>query len=576
MSRPLKSYLLPLLLSVGLIVPCFWRPIVSTADFQSHLYNAWLAQLIDSGRAPGLWIGAQWTNVATDLLLDFFVKRWGIAAAERAVASIAVLVFFWGAFTFISVVARTSSRRLAPWLAIISYGYVFQLGLLNFYLSSGLVFWLLAITWDDGLKRFVVAAALLLLALLAHPIPPLWFAAVMAYREAARRMRPPLQGVLFLAGVIVLYVIRRYVIASNYQHDWDYGQLLSVTGADQTLLYGWRYLPAAFAFLLFLAWFAVERGFDGLRRDWSGILAQLFGLTAVAVVLIPSSFRVSPHGPWVGLFAERLSLYSVLLLLAFLASQGVRKRHLVVGLLTAAYFFGVLYVDLGKAARIEEKMEALVGTLAPNQRVVAYVNDLGTDRAQPTELDQVRQTFERWARHIPWINGILGYSRARISLRHLVGRACIGHCFNFMNYEPASGQFRIHVSPGSPLVTSRIADAYSLEAGRYVVQDSDPPLHAIYRCGPRTVDLCIRQLAPGQSALSQSALSTTEIEGEPANVASAWSGADRELKEGAGTSQCDAAIGYGGDDGAGGVAVGGDGDARGALRSRCTVYRASE
>ena len=58
------------IISAALVIPCFWQPIVSGSDLQSHLYNAWLAELIRGGTLHGLWIGHQSTNVLIDMLLS--------------------------------------------------------------------------------------------------------------------------------------------------------------------------------------------------------------------------------------------------------------------------------------------------------------------------------------------------------------------------------------------------------------------------------------------------------------------------------------------------------------------------
>src|SRR5882762_802603 len=49
--------------SVLLLVPCFWQSRLQAGDLSSHIYNAWLAQSIESGRASGLSIAFQTTNV---------------------------------------------------------------------------------------------------------------------------------------------------------------------------------------------------------------------------------------------------------------------------------------------------------------------------------------------------------------------------------------------------------------------------------------------------------------------------------------------------------------------------------
>src|SRR3977135_1169836 len=57
-------------ISLVLITPCFWHRHIEAGDLGSHLYNAWLAQQIDQGHAPGLWIASQCQNVLFDLSLS--------------------------------------------------------------------------------------------------------------------------------------------------------------------------------------------------------------------------------------------------------------------------------------------------------------------------------------------------------------------------------------------------------------------------------------------------------------------------------------------------------------------------
>jgi hypothetical protein len=43
-------------------------PDIEASDLASHTYNAWLAQLIVRGQAPGLYVVSQATNVLSELL----------------------------------------------------------------------------------------------------------------------------------------------------------------------------------------------------------------------------------------------------------------------------------------------------------------------------------------------------------------------------------------------------------------------------------------------------------------------------------------------------------------------------
>src|SRR6059036_1770003 len=101
-----QNWLRVLLISALVIVPCFWHKRIEAGDLGSHTYNAWLAQLVESGQAPGLYIAPQSTNILVDLLLVRLGSVLGLAAAEKIVVAWCVLVFFWGAFALIAAASR--------------------------------------------------------------------------------------------------------------------------------------------------------------------------------------------------------------------------------------------------------------------------------------------------------------------------------------------------------------------------------------------------------------------------------------------------------------------------------------
>src|ERR1700749_2695856 len=75
-------------ISIAMIVPCFWHRRIEAGDLGSHVYNAWLAQLIEKGQAPGLYIVRQWNNVLFDWLLLHTANIAGFAAAEKIIVSL--------------------------------------------------------------------------------------------------------------------------------------------------------------------------------------------------------------------------------------------------------------------------------------------------------------------------------------------------------------------------------------------------------------------------------------------------------------------------------------------------------
>src|SRR5437588_13088063 len=96
-SRPL----LLATISVAILLPCFWHKRIEAGDLASHTYNAWLAQLIERGQAPGLYLAPQWTNILVDVALLRLGNIIGFVAAEHIVVSACVLILFWGTFAFI-------------------------------------------------------------------------------------------------------------------------------------------------------------------------------------------------------------------------------------------------------------------------------------------------------------------------------------------------------------------------------------------------------------------------------------------------------------------------------------------
>src|SRR5262249_12894815 len=69
--------------SLLLLVPCYWQSRIQAADLSSHVYNAWLAQLIGAGHAKGLILVPQTTNVLFDLILSALFQAAGADAAQR-------------------------------------------------------------------------------------------------------------------------------------------------------------------------------------------------------------------------------------------------------------------------------------------------------------------------------------------------------------------------------------------------------------------------------------------------------------------------------------------------------------
>src|SRR6266478_212104 len=247
-------------LSVLLVVPCVWRRRIEAGDLASHVYHAWLAQLIEKGQAPGLYLSNQLNNVLFDVVLLRTAKLVGFPAAQRIVVSVCVLIFFWGVFAFVRTLTERPPWFLAPCIAMLAYGYSFSMGFMNYYLSLGLACFGLAIVWRARRFEWIAAIPFAVLALFAHPIGFLWLVATLAYI----RVRPKLPGGwklgLPLAAASAFAAVSLYVShRPSLFADWDRGPFYFYDGADQLALYGKRYfLLAAAAFLFGLACVAVD------------------------------------------------------------------------------------------------------------------------------------------------------------------------------------------------------------------------------------------------------------------------------------------------------------------------------
>jgi hypothetical protein len=462
------------LLSALLAVPCLWHRRIEAGDLASHVYNAWLAQLIEKGQAPGLYLTSRWNNVLFDFTLLQLAKFLGFPIAERIAVLVCVLIFFWGAFAFVTAVTARPPWFLAPCIAMLAYGYSFNMGFMNYYLSLGLACFCLALFWGAGGRERVYGALLPPFVLLAHPIGFLWVIATLGYV----RLRAKLPGwsrlalpVAAASGFLGVYwFMARH--AAKYLVDWDRGPFYLYNGTDQLALYGQRYFFLA-AIALFFGIFCVAADLYADRRQkmvWRRfeVPLELYLVAFCASALLPENLRPSPDGGWIGLLGSRLTTISAIFGLCVMGLLRPRKWHLAGFTVCAVVFFAFLYQDTGWINRLESNAEQLVGNLTPGTRIISTV----------------------WAppgSRIPFVG-------------HAVERACIGHCFSYANYEPASGEFRVRVRKGSPVVTSSTDDAEDMASGEYELGDDDLPMKQIYQCDAGDLTkLCIRDLKSGET-----------------------------------------------------------------------------
>jgi hypothetical protein len=458
-----------LLISAAALVPVFWHRNIAAGDLGSHLYNAWLAQLVKHGWAPGLWLAPRWNNALFDLVLGALGHFVSLHVAEKIAVSLAVLIFFWGTFAFVCAATRRAPWLLCPAIAMFSYGYSFAMGFLNFYISLGIAFFGIAILWRGrGWERWITAA-LAPLAMFAHPLGFAWLVAASAYIALAQAIPRRYQILLVATAGLVLLAARYYF----WHHDIVQARdepFYFFNGSDQLLLFGPRYAIPEFALLVFIFCALAANLF---RRRWGQIRCadfalpmQLYVVVCLAVILLPDGIRFPYQPSALALLTERLTSVSAVLLCCLLGALQPRKWHLPATAAIAAIFFTFLYQDTGTINRMEAQVEQLLRTVPRNSRVLATLKP--------------------------------PFPESRILVQHIADRACIGHCFSYGNYEPASAQFRVRATPGNRYAMPSFDSAVNMEDGFYEVQPEDLPAYQVYQGSADGTKLCIRPLEAGE------------------------------------------------------------------------------
>ena len=469
-----KSWLLRRLpwyvaVSVVALIPCFWLPRIEAGDLGSHSYNAWLTSLVEKGQAPGLWVAPQSNNILFDILLLRLGTLMGFAAGEKIAVCLAVLVFLWGAFAFVSAVAGKPAWFLLPVLLMLAYGWTFHMGFFNFYLALALSFAGLAVLWRAQRRwyLYVVVTGLALPIWMAHPLGLAWYAAAAVYIGVARRLERRWQWAVVLAAAAGAAALH-FHLAQVYAVDWWRGRYVDLLGTDQVVLgtryefVGWMVLLLVVAcVLLHVLWTRrEERKVTGL----SPVATQLFVVSLPIVALLPDAVRLPWYNEPISLLTSRFTLAVAVLGCAALAQLRPRMLFAALSGVVAFAYFVLIYQDAAKTYKLERHAEQLVARAPAAARIATT---------------------------------IYPFRGFRIFVHHVADRACIGKCFNVDNYEPSSNAFRLRANAGNRIVAASEADANHMMMGDYVVRPEDLPLWQIFQCGPTETDLCLRPLSAG-------------------------------------------------------------------------------
>jgi hypothetical protein len=405
------------------------------------------------------------SNVLFDLILSRLYVSFGAETAQRIAVSLSALLFFWGAFAFVSAASRVRPWFLAPCLLMLTYGWTFHIGFFNFYLASGLSLWALALLLRGGFFRALAAAILLVVAYAAHPMPPAWAAGVIAYYWIGGKLPVLFRFGLLGLGLAAIAFIR-YWIYSRYPASSTFHQYLESTAIDQVWVFGLKYW--ALALVLALLWGFLLLRLSHLRGAFalaSDSLFQLCALMAVAIIFLPSTIEFPQYPIALSFITERATLLYGALICALLAGSDPPAWLRVAFTPLALIYFSLIFVDTAAINKVEQQMETLTAGLSLNDRVISSFED-------PVSRVQL------WA--------------------HNLDRACLGRCVSYANYEPFTLAFRVRARRRNPLVVADPLDYAALAAGGYVVQPGDLPFYQITLCSGRTSEMCLHRLSAGE------------------------------------------------------------------------------
>jgi hypothetical protein len=359
-ASAMQSWKAYVVLSIVLLAPVFWQPRVQAGDLSSHIYNSLTAKSIENGSEQGMVVVRQTTYILFDVMVASLFPIGGAEFAQRVSVSVAVLVFVWGAFRFIGVVAGKQPWHLIPCIAMLAYGWVFHMGFFNFYLSLGLCFWALSMAWNWRARGLACAVPLIALAYVAHVMPVVWAVGLGLYQLAASRLSP--RGRIYVTAAWLLAMIGLHaLVGETMVAKWSPQQIRVATGADQVWIFDGKYYVVLIGLLVLWSLLFLDLvRHRGAREVVGSIPFQFCVISAAAVFILPTTVLLPGFHHSLVFIAERMSLGVGVCVCALLGAVSPRMFQRYALIAVAIVFFGFLYRDEKLHNANEDRMDGAV------------------------------------------------------------------------------------------------------------------------------------------------------------------------------------------------------------------------
>jgi len=279
------------------------------------------------------------------------------------------------------------------------------------------------------------------------------------------RMRP----IALIAGFVVIVGLQALLI-NLFSSRWslnDAFSLLGMTGTDQVRLFDAKYvIVAAGLIAIWCALFLERLDIGGMLKD---PIVHIWILQMAAYVLMPAAIQFPQYRHPLAFISQRISLLNAVVMCAMLGraryGRGITRGSGAV----ATIFFTFLYIDVHAYNTVEQKIGELAQQTPQDARFVAEISD----------------------------------SNSRLNmLLHAADWACIGHCYSYADYEPATRGFRVVAMGPNPVAAPDMPIVQDIEEGRHVVTAEEAPIYSVCKCGPDNPQLCLRRLEAGEKTCS--------------------------------------------------------------------------